>query len=234
MNIKKIEKQLKKVNQLFDAIKEDGTITAIEKDLMLSYIRTLYEKVALPQKESSHESSSKEATAPKSESTKAEKVSPPVTNIADVVMQEVIDAAPTPAVQKVTAPKETVTAQATLVETSAPEVETPEPEKPQAPQELVDLFKYEAINELSDKLGRSPIPDLTKCMGINEKIFTVQELFGGDSTLFTESMQILDKYKSLDEAKDYLIENVALKNNWTAEGKVKKAANFIKLISRRY
>ena len=51
MSIKKIEKQLRKINQLFETIKEDGTMSAIERDLLLSYVRGLYEKIII--KESS-------------------------------------------------------------------------------------------------------------------------------------------------------------------------------------
>jgi len=71
-------------------------------------------------------------------------------------------------------------------------------------------------------------------MGINERIFTVQELFGGDSDLFNRSMETMDKYTSLEQARDYLVENVAVEQNWADEKKIKKATNFIKLISRRY
>ena len=59
-----------------------------------------------------------------------------------------------------------------------------------------------------------------------------QELFGGDSSLFNRTMETLDKMTSLDQAKDYLVEHVAIKQNWTEESKMKKAAHFIKLISR--
>ena len=45
MNIKKIRKQLKKINTLFSAIEEEGYANSIEKDLMKTYILTLYEQV---------------------------------------------------------------------------------------------------------------------------------------------------------------------------------------------
>lgn len=234
MNINKIEKQLKKINQLFQTIKEDGTVSAIEKDLMLSYVRGLYEKIALSDHDDSDDPSISKVKKNKEakESTKKEKPVSPTNHIADVVMQEVVEAnqrishdAPAPQSPPISASS---VYQQTVVQ------EVKEEQKPQIPKELLELFESETISELSDKLSRSPISDLTKSMGINEKIFTIEELFGGDKALFDNAMKAMDKLSSLEQARDYLVEHVALNQNWHADGKLKKAANFIKLISRRY
>lgn len=239
MNIKKIEKQLKKLNQLFDAIKEDGTISPIERDLMLSYIRGLYEKVLIPQSASSDEKpiAKPSKVKEKAESVVAEETAPAPSStsnpIANVVLQEVSEANQSNA-DKIPVSNTPVQDTIPPVQERATAFEAPAPPKMQTPQELMDLFTFESTNELSDKLSRAPITDLTKSMGINEKIFTVQELFGGDSALFSKAMETMDKFSSLDQARDYLIENVAIDQNWAADNKVKKAANFIKLVSRRY
>ena len=223
MNIKKIDKQLKKINQLFENIKEDGIISPIERDLMLSYVRNLYEKM-LESDQSPSEKAPKTGFIKSTPAVEEEIVPEPKMNpIADAVLQEVSE--DNPRIE----PKQEFTPPVVEEEKTPP----PSP-KIEIPEELSQLFTLESTKELSDKLSRSPIADLTKSMGINEKIFTVQELFGGDSTLFTQTMESLDKMTSLDQAKDYLVENVAIKQNWTAEGKLKKAAHFIKLISRRY
>lgn len=234
MNIKKIEKQLKKINQLFDTIKEDGTVSAIERDLMLSYVRGLYEKIVIPQTNSSDDNSPSNVSKSKKVEAahKVVEIVAPTNNIADVVMQEVVEADqfvsnPTPVM-----PAETLAAPSVHNEVAAQEII--EPPKPQIPEELKELFELGSGNELSDKLSRAPITDLTKCMGINEKIFTVQELFGGDSALFTKAMEVMDGFSSLGQARDYLVENVAADQKWGDKGKIKKASNFIKLISRRY
>jgi len=239
MNIKKIEKQLKKINQLFNTIKEDGTVSAIEKDLMLSYVRGLYEKIVEPQNNSSDNASKSndaklQVSQPKEiiETPKVEKNIPQTDDVAAVVMKEVAEADQIIPNNTSSNQFESNTSMSSHKETIVQEVvEAP---KQQIPEELAKLFKFESANEISDKLSRSPISDLTKCMGINEKIFTVQELFGGDSGLFNTSMESLDKLSSIEQARDYLVEHVAVDQHWGAEGKIKKAANFIKLISRRY
>lgn len=233
MNIKKVEKQLRKINQLFDNIREDDKVSLIERDLMMSYVRELYEKLI-----DDREPTSKNSELKKQKDKKVDrKVEEPTSNyvpqdsIANVVLQEVKETEPSDQSYEpiVEAPQQQI---APVV--NEPVVAEPIVETPSVPQELLALFEFDSVNELSDKLSRSPITDLTKSMGINEKIFTVQELFGGDSALFANAMQTMDKFSSLEQARDYLVENVAVEQNWTAEDKVKKALNFIKLISRRY
>ena len=232
MNFKKVEKATKKINQLLDNMKDEEHVNKIEKDLLLSYIRDLYEKVIYSE-ESSKKTASKATTEKKEikshivESKKEVKSHTPPIGIADVVRQEI----------KETVYQSDLTPVQKTIE--AP-VEAPVAEEPtaqiidNAPQELIELFETGLVNEISDKLSRSPISDLTKSMGINERIFTVNELFGGDSGLFNTTMQELDKLSSLEQARDYLVTNVAIEQNWSSESKIKKAATFVKLIGRRY
>ena len=158
----------------------------------------------------------------------------PTTNyVADAVMQEVSGherkvevSTPTPAaiVNPVVVEIEPIAAETEEIEESPMDI----------PEDLQMLFESESVNELSDKLSQSPISDLTKAMGINEKIFTVQELFGGNMSLFTDTMANLNNLSNLEQARDYLVEHVAIEQNWSAEDKIKKAAKFVKLIKRRY
>jgi len=105
---------------------------------------------------------------------------------------------------------------------------------PNVDADLLALFEENSGRELSDKLASRPIKDLTKAMGINEKIFTVKELFGGDQKEFDNIMVALDGLGSFEEAKNVLIGSVAEKYDWASSKKVKKAATFIKLVRRRY
>lgn len=251
MNIKKVEKSSRKINQLLENIKEEGNVSSIEKDLLLSYIRDMYEKVLDLEEGGSYKtqkSSTREKAfdipKPEKKETPAPTPTPVPAYIADVVRREVVDSAPEPVRQAIVQEVEQIE-KVVIEEYKAPVYETPAyaaPEPvveevvsvPSAPAELLNLFSTNAISELSDRLSMSPISDLTKSMGINEKIFTIQELFGGDSSLFSKTMQELDKLSSLEQARDYLVTNVALDQDWASEPKIKKAANLVKLISRRY
>lgn len=228
MNIKKVEKQLKKIHFLVENIKEDDAVSAIEKDLLLSYVRSLYEKVLDVETDDQHDSAKRKPKVEKKieEPAPAHKAEP----IAQVVMQEVIaeTTQSSPAKEEITV-KQTETV---VAPEAAPQQNNAE--ESEISEELISLFNQESGSELSDKLSRSPIADLTKAMGINERIFTIKELFGNDSALFTSTMQTLNNCKSFDEARDYLIKNVAQEQSWDSESKAKKASTFIKLISRRY
>ncbi|MGK0313837.1 MAG: hypothetical protein ACI86M_000046 [Saprospiraceae bacterium] len=244
MNFKKVEKAAKKINQLLENMRDEEQVSKIEKDLLLSYVRDLYEKVIHT------DESLKKATAVVYNQNKVAKnhisepeiaaaptPHPPV-EIADVVRQEIKQTAyqrdPTTSKKTVETPAHSPN---DIVYTPVKAVVAEEiaaPSYNNVTQELLELFETGSVNELSDKLSRSPISDLTKSMGINERIFTVNELFGGDTGLFNTTMQELDKLSSLEQARDYLVNKIAVEQNWGGEPKMKKAINFVKLISRRY
>ena len=227
MDIKKLDKQLKKVNTLVDSLRDEESISSIEKDLLLSYIRNLYEKVLHIDNDGSEKVVIKQKKAPQ-----------PVYEPPVIEQEYVAPAPPEPTIIKepiVSEPiPEPTPVEVPVVQAIEETIEVVEGPSFSIPGDLQDLFMPSSVNELSDKLSNAPIRDLTSAMGINEKIFTINELFGGDSTLFNDSMKTLDGYSSLNEARDYLVEHVAVKNDWSDAGKIKKAANFIKLISRRY
>lgn len=100
--------------------------------------------------------------------------------------------------------------------------------------DMIALFEELAIVDVSDRLSMTPISDLSKAMGINEKIFTVRELFNKDQDLYNKTIDDLNRCSTFEEAKDYLIQGVASANQWDDPSKSKKASNFIKLVQRRF
>lgn len=228
MNINKIEKLHRKIGQLIQSIREDDAPSAIEKDLLKSYIRNMYEHVLFDKKKDhsgSTEYKTSEVVNQRKEEVKQEVVENSSFSLDQVVKEEVVSQSiPEPAPIPVTPPPTPQVVEEVVA--AIPKVEIPD--------ELDELFAHADVSELSDRLSRTPIDDLTRCMGINEKIFTMNELFGGDSSLFNNTMSDLNNLDSLDQAKDYLVEKVALEQGWADPGKIKKADKFIKLISRKY
>lgn len=96
------------------------------------------------------------------------------------------------------------------------------------------LFAFKRAKELSEKLSELPIKDLSTALGLNEKIFTINELFGGKKEAYERSVQAINEMSNFEEAKSYLIENVVSTYNWTNNEKKKKAKIFIKLVRRRF
>lgn len=132
------------------------------------------------------------------------------------------------------------------VEAAAPEiVELEEPEEEE--EEQVDEDEYASISpalsavfakkeatDLSDKLSLSPIKDLTKVMSINEKIFTVNELFSGNQGEFNSCLEKLNGFGNYEEAIAYLSKSIAPQFGWDDEGRLKKVEQFMILVQRRF
>ncbi len=218
MKEKKIKRLLDKINQLYKHQEIDGALSAIEHDLMLSYIRDLYEQYAFANGEYSLTDNVRSQSSDKTEA-----IVKPEAVVQKVVEKETVQA-------PVVIAKEEV-----VVEVSEPKPEPDlAPESPEIDESLESLFKEESISDLSDKLASQPIKDLSKAMGINEKIFTIQELFNGDQDLFNRTINALNGYNSFIEATFYLKNGVATDQDWASDSKIKKAAGFIKLVRRRY
>lgn len=240
MDFQKAGILLEKINALYKNMSVDaGSISEIEKDLMRAYLRQFYEYF-MPQPGQASETEEppvvldlpierKERKKPEAlKPTVSEpKVAPPPPppHIAAEEDEDEPEEIPAPRVIKVPdppreipRPKEKV--QRELVSDSDDDLET--------------LFEHHQAKELSEKLSELPIQDLSKAMGLNEKIFTINELFAGDQDAFKQIIQTLNGFRSFADAKEYLIQEAAFRFNWSHPERKNKAKNFIKLVRRRY
>ena len=48
---------------------------------------------------------------------------------------------------------------------------------------------------------------LMKSISINDKVLLMRDLFGGDSRMYEQAMEVLDSYESLDEAMLFIYDN---------------------------
>ncbi|HOY15426.1 MAG TPA: hypothetical protein PLY70_19900 [Saprospiraceae bacterium] len=255
MEIDKVERRLKKISTVFDAFKEDGKISSIEKDLLLGYIRDLYELVLdseakviesptiLPPKPKIQEIVE---SAPKFKEVIHE---PIVENISPVHFEQRTQ----PVISKeeklvalehqnqmFSTPtidlsfKSSNTEPIAVVAEKKEEPITAEPITVDFNHPMEKLFIISKAVDLSDKLSMSRIDDIHKAMGINERLFNQNELFGGNGALFSETLTRLNQFASFDEAKEYLKNGVAKENKWDSETKWAKAQQFVKLVYRRY
>ena len=109
-----------------------------------------------------------------------------------------------------------------------------EASKVELSEKMISIFEKSRGLEISDKLGNLPLKDLTKVMGINERMFTIKELFGGNQERFKTVMSDINELSGYDEAKEYLIREVATELKWDSEAHYKKADKFVKLVQRRF
>ena len=245
MNLQQAKIILEKINRLYQSMTLDSKIDIHEQELMLSYIRQFYNSFSGDVDDLSPKTKARTTKpivqAPPNPPTKVvEKREPPVAKTPPPVVETPKPTPPPPS--PTPAPKVVVKKETPTVVSSPPPVAKPSP--PPSPAKEVSkssttsgeyevLFEHKEAKELSDKLAETPIRDLTKAISINERILTVQELFGGENQAFSDALAKLNGFKNLEEAKPFLTE-LAKKYKWTDKGRKKKAKVFIKLIRRRY
>lgn len=229
MDIQNFNKKISKISALADNGNTDGHFSSLERDLLLSYIRELYD-IALDGKPNINKMVAQVTVPEKVVEHIETKVIEPVEKMALEQPASVLVPAEI-VIESTDIEKDIQIKPAAEIKV---DVIHPSPIKNQNIDVLIEIFAEEKITDLSDKLASSPVKDLTKSMGINERIFTQQELFGNNQQVFNETLQKLNNCQNFDDAKQYLVENVIFSYDWTNENKVKKASTFIKFVKRKF
>ncbi|MFQ5448044.1 MAG: hypothetical protein ACE5FF_14045 [Saprospiraceae bacterium] len=237
MDLQKAKILLEKINALYNSMSADEkNISNIERDLMKSYVQQFYDTLL-----AGAEAAPKQTPAPVEIIKTTPKVSlrkqaPPPKAEEVAKAPEVTPVRPAPAPEK-EAPRPKKEAPAPTPVVTKPAAPSPIPvplPNTKVSAGLEELFSFGSAKELSEKLSELPITDIKKAMGLNERIFTVNELFGGKQAAFDETLNALNQLKSFEEAKQYLMQNAATQFDWAAKTRKNKAKTFIKLVKRRF
>ncbi len=219
MDQKQVDVLLEKINSLNKNIRMgDGQVSAIERDLMLNYIRQLYEQFLSDGVENTPQ------PAPPARLRKAPPKKPRIIEIPDSLKE--LPNEPVRSPQPAPRPEPEPTRKQTP---PPPPRSNPSP----ATGEFEQLFEVKQARELSEKLSERPINDLTKAFAINDRLLYTNELFTKDQNEFNETLKLLNKFESLEEAKSLLI-TLADQHDWLDEEKLETARSFIKTVRRRY
>jgi len=221
MKFEKTKVLLKKINAIHDGVAEGGAeYSSLERDLILEYIRDLYECIRLDE-------SKAPPIEPKPATAEVPKVNivPPVTaapKFEDIIPRPIANGEVNGLHKNghVSKPEPQVVPTTTYVLDMDPEME--------------ELFAEAKLGDLSQRYANTPIQDISKAMGINERILTINELFKGDQQQFQTTSETLNGFTSFAEAKTYLSKGPARNYDWLSSKRKKKAAVFIKLVRRRY
>lgn len=251
MNLAKSKVILKKINTLHENIELGEGMSKIEKDLFLDYIKELYEIVldskSKKDKKSKHTSLEKEmkAVAPTPKITEVPKVEvmpTPIDNtkvVSAVIDPELEIVKSEPATMSTAQPEPA--SQASGVHNPAPPRYTSKPAAApvsspikKVDPEIAALFDQTEMDKTSYRFSQTPIADITKAMGINERILTVNLLFNKDQQDFNYVTSKLNYFPTFEEASTYLMNEVADKYEWASGTKRSKAIDFIKLVRRKY
>lgn len=213
MDIKKFEINLKKINTLNQNIDLTGEdISKLEIELLKNYIKKMYEALAMDEEDWDEEDEivlkKKKKKKKKQEEMEAKEEIEPVEKIEEKEVEH----------------------SATIEEQEIEVVDAPK----EYDEVVLSIFDTSSSSELSDKLSSMPIADIKRAIGLNDRIFTINELFGGDKDLFNNTVEQLNMFESFDQARDYLLEHIAIKYNWAKEDNAKKAKRFVKVVKRRF
>lgn len=252
MDLQQTKILLEKINSLYKSINIDqGKMATIERDLMLSYLRQLYElfSEAGPQN-SSQPNVEQKVTTPKEEETQTQEPRPTpeplrrtykpprIIEIPDTSRED--NAGPTEEKRSTPPPKEEKPSEPVAEQ---PKTEQKPPKREQQPRptttsaganpEIEALFEQRRATELSEKLSESPVEDLTKSMAINDRLLYMNDLFGKSMNVLDENLRQLNRFRNMEEAKP-LLTALAERFHWTEEEREETAKAFIKLVRRRY
>ena len=84
----------------------------------------------------------------------------------------------------------------------------------------------------TDDLNLKPISDIKLAITLNDKLLYVKDLFNGYNLAYSEAIEILNRFNTLEEAMRFLKTNYVVKNNW--ESKPATTEKFYELLKRRY
>ncbi len=256
MNLKQSKAILEKINALHSSMGTDeGHIASIERDLMLSYIKQLYEHFLHGQAGGSPEEMDNPGARPQERPpVKRAYIPPRIIEIPDTQRapsrpasfpDPVPDPVPDPMPDKPDPWREPEPRREPQPRPEPqPQPVPPPPPQPQprppvgnpgisANKEVTALFEFKAATELSEKLSERPINDLTKALAINDRLLYMNELFGKDLNALNDTLSLLNKYDNMASARSLLM-NLAEQYNWTHDEREPVARDFIKLVRRKY
>lgn len=99
------------------------------------------------------------------------------------------------------------------------------------PESLNDRLKEVKI-ELSQKLTDTPIKDLRKAIGVNDRYLFLNELFRGDEAMYERSIKTIQNFSIFAEAEYWIRRELKVKIGWLDSDPVVK--QFDQLVKRRF
>lgn len=288
MNLERVKQVLKKVNALIENLEDQGQTSSIERDLLLRYLRDIYEDVSHPRAiRDTIEHKPDLTPSPIAEPVKTaakldtsfsepevERSTQPVQ--APVMPDAVItEAKASSAKDSLTVAKENQTTfydAASDPETAAiqPSEKTPQVVQPEeavintfenpvqyfppeeegtatvkepAPQvtdsekssgRFDSVFVEKSATDIADKFQLQRVVTIEGAMGINERMLTINELFGGEHNVFMETVNHINNLTDFDSARTYLVDGAAARFNWDADERKGMASEFVQIVRRKF
>jgi thiamine kinase-like enzyme len=102
---------------------------------------------------------------------------------------------------------------------------------PEEKTSVNDHLKEQKV-EVSEKLADSPIKDLRKAIGINDRFLYLHELFRGDEAMYERSIKTINSFSIWPEAEYWIRRELKTKLGWNDQDETVK--QFDKLVQKRF
>lgn len=99
------------------------------------------------------------------------------------------------------------------------------------PESLNDKLK-QGKTELLEVLKETPIKDLRKAIGINDRFLFIDELFRGDEAMYERSIKTINGFNIYPEAEYWISRELKTKLGWNNESKA--VEHFDQIVKRRF
>ena len=99
------------------------------------------------------------------------------------------------------------------------------------PESLNDKLR-QGKTELVEVLKESPVRDLRKAVGINDKFLFINELFRGDENMYERCIKTINNFNIYPEAEYWITRELKVKLGWKDDSET--AAHFYNLVKRRF
>ncbi|RZJ37548.1 MAG: hypothetical protein EOO18_05440 [Chryseobacterium sp.] len=87
-------------------------------------------------------------------------------------------------------------------------------------------------SELQHRLIDTPIKDLRKAIGINDRFLFINELFRGDEPMYERSIKTINNFNIYPEAEYWITRELITKLGWNADAET--VVHFLQLVKRRF
>lgn len=96
---------------------------------------------------------------------------------------------------------------------------------------LNDKLKADVV-EVGHILNESPVRDLKKAIGINDRFVFINELFRGDETMYERSIKTINSFRIFPEAEYWIERELKVKLGW--DDSRESTRHFYQIVKRRF
>ncbi len=95
-----------------------------------------------------------------------------------------------------------------------------------------DKLKPGSQTELGSTLKGSPVKELRKAIGVNDRFVFINELFRGDEPMYERSIKTINNFRILPEAEYWMERELKIKLGWDDSREI--VQHFYQLVRRRF